>query len=118
MNKKVLIFGGILLLAGVLLFFAGNIMYENDYDKYQYYLINGNTEMAEIYEPIIAIDDGLTVIGVLLVLISFPIMIIGLLIMKDENITKQDEKIRYCPNCGRQIPFDANICPYCAKGFE
>ena len=25
---------------------------------------------------------------------------------------------RCCPNCGREIPFDANICPYCAKKFE
>jgi len=25
---------------------------------------------------------------------------------------------RYCPNCGRKIPFDAEICPYCAKKFE
>ena len=24
---------------------------------------------------------------------------------------------RICPNCGRLIPFDANICPYCAKQF-
>ena len=62
---------------------------ENDYDKYQYYLINGNTEMANIYEPIIAIEDGLAVIGVLLVIISFPIMIIGLLFMKNKNLTKQ-----------------------------
>ncbi|MBS7618969.1 zinc ribbon domain-containing protein [Candidatus Bathyarchaeota archaeon] len=22
----------------------------------------------------------------------------------------------FCPNCGRQIPDDANICPYC--GFQ
>jgi RNA polymerase subunit RPABC4/transcription elongation factor Spt4 len=22
---------------------------------------------------------------------------------------------RYCPNCKRSIPIDANICPYCAK---
>lgn len=118
MNKKVLIFGGIILLAGLLLFFAGNIMYENDYDKYQYYLINGNTEMANIYEPIIAIDDGLTIIGVLLVIISFPIMIIGLLFIKDKDKNKQTEKKRFCPYCSRQIRFDANICPYCAKGFE
>ena len=26
--------------------------------------------------------------------------------------------VRYCPNCGRHIPFDANICPYCGKKFE
>ena len=25
---------------------------------------------------------------------------------------------RYCPNCGRNIPFDAKICPYCGKNFE
>jgi hypothetical protein len=24
---------------------------------------------------------------------------------------------RICPNCGRGIPFDANICPYCGKKF-
>ena len=24
---------------------------------------------------------------------------------------------RYCPNCGRAIPFDANVCPYCGKQF-
>ena len=24
---------------------------------------------------------------------------------------------RYCPACGRAIPFDANICPYCGKKF-
>ena len=24
-------------------------------------------------------------------------------------------KKRYCPECGRSIPFDARICPYCAK---
>ncbi|EMR75240.1 zinc-ribbon domain-containing protein [Thermoplasmatales archaeon SCGC AB-540-F20] len=25
---------------------------------------------------------------------------------------------RRCPNCGRIIPFDAIICPYCSKKFE
>ena len=25
---------------------------------------------------------------------------------------------RYCPNCGRYIPFDAKICPYCGKKFS
>jgi len=25
---------------------------------------------------------------------------------------------RRCPNCGRDIPFDANACPYCGKRFE
>lgn len=25
---------------------------------------------------------------------------------------------RRCPECGRIIPFDAKICPYCKKDFE
>ena len=25
---------------------------------------------------------------------------------------------RRCPNCGRPIPFDARICPYCANKFN
>jgi len=25
---------------------------------------------------------------------------------------------RICPNCNKDIPFDANICPYCGKQFE
>ena len=30
---------------------------------------------------------------------------------------QQDTAIRYCPNCGRGIPFDVKICPYCEKRF-
>lgn len=26
--------------------------------------------------------------------------------------------IRYCPKCGRQIPFDAVVCPYCQYDFK
>ena len=29
-----------------------------------------------------------------------------------------DKKDRYCPNCGRRIPFNANFCPYCQKNFR
>jgi RNA polymerase subunit RPABC4/transcription elongation factor Spt4 len=25
---------------------------------------------------------------------------------------------RICPNCGRPIPMDANLCPYCGKNFQ
>ena len=25
---------------------------------------------------------------------------------------------RRCPNCGRPIPTDARVCPYCAKKFD
>jgi Na+/H+-dicarboxylate symporter len=28
------------------------------------------------------------------------------------------EPERRCPNCGRPIPMDARVCPYCSKKFE
>ena len=57
-----------------------------------------------------------------LMLIGFILMIIGLVIPEDEKKTvvtssKEPEEKRFCPNCGRGIPFDANICPYCGKKF-
>jgi len=24
----------------------------------------------------------------------------------------------YCENCGRAVPFDARMCPYCGKSFD
>lgn len=26
-------------------------------------------------------------------------------------------RMRYCVNCGRSIPFDANVCPYCGHDY-
>lgn len=31
---------------------------------------------------------------------------------------KGAEPDRRCPNCGRAIPTDARVCPYCNKNFE
>lgn len=33
-----------------------------------------------------------------------------------EPISKEPD--RRCPECGRGIPFDAKICPYCGKKFK
>jgi predicted small secreted protein len=32
--------------------------------------------------------------------------------------SKTDENKRWCPECGRSIPSDARICPYCGKKFN
>ncbi len=29
-----------------------------------------------------------------------------------------EHRDRICPSCGRTIPFDAKVCPYCGKNFE
>ena len=55
-----------------------------------------------------------------LLLIGFLLFIVGIVIPEEKIKIFQPEleKKRYCPNCGRQIPFDAKVCPYCAKKFE
>jgi hypothetical protein len=45
--------------------------------------------------------------------------LLGLLVyIALRNNFKTDTPKRICTNGGRSIPFDANICPYCAKKFE
>jgi MFS family permease len=42
----------------------------------------------------------------------------GELIPQVSTSTQSTSTSRICPNCGRPIPFDANICPYCGKDFR
>ncbi|MGC9308440.1 MAG: zinc ribbon domain-containing protein [Thermoplasmatota archaeon] len=30
---------------------------------------------------------------------------------------RMEENRRRCSQCGKTIPFDANVCPYCGKTF-
>ena len=48
-------------------------------------------------------------------------VIVGSCIYKKDKIEKsmdRTHRIRYCSDCGRKIPFDAIICPYCGKKEE
>ena len=56
-------------------------------------------------------------------IVGFVLSIIGLIIwllvrpsIKDVAESKPTD--RRCPNCGRVIPMDARVCPYCSKKFE
>ena len=61
-----------------------------------------------------------------LLLIGFILLILGLALPSSDskNVihTPVQQPVvqsnRYCPGCGRNIPFDANICPYCGKNFR
>lgn len=36
---------------------------------------------------------------------------------QSEGVASSSTSDRRCPNCGRVIPNDANLCPYCKKDF-
>ena len=61
--------------------------------------------------------------GILWLIIVLITGIIGLIIwlvirpqIGGEKKSAADD--RKCPNCGRPIPMDARVCPYCSKKFE
>jgi zinc-ribbon domain len=55
--------------------------------------------------------------GVLWLIIVILLGLIGLIIWLVVRGEKT-EPSRHCPNCGRAIPEDARVCPYCSKKFD
>jgi hypothetical protein len=58
-----------------------------------------------------------------IIFIGFICLILGIILPSWKYIDKYDkksefQKSRYCPNCGREIDFNANFCPYCGKEFK
>ena len=45
-------------------------------------------------------------------------LIIWLIVRPPIGGKKEASSERRCPNCGRIIPNDARVCPYCSKKFE
>jgi hypothetical protein len=60
----------------------------------------------------------LKTIGIFLLIIGSIIFIIGLIPEGEEKTLIQPPKDRNCLNCGKAIPFEASICPYCKTDFE
>ncbi len=62
--------------------------------------------------------------GAVWFLVGLILGIVGLIIWllvrpkEIEQVNPVKDVDRRCPNCGRVIPMDANICPYCGKKFE
>jgi hypothetical protein len=97
-----------------------------------------------IRQDLISIGVVLMVFGALITFITFgvgivctwPIIGVGFILLllgavinhegtgynvqqqKPVIIQQAPQKTRNCPSCGRQIPFDAIICPYCKNDFE
>lgn len=71
--------------------------------------------------PLILVGFILLIIGVALPSESHPAQQQPIIIQQPQPAQQpqsQKQGARYCPNCGREIPFDARICPYCGRNFE
>lgn len=51
-------------------------------------------------------------------LVGIVLIVVGLVSPEEKDKHSSRSSDRYCPDCGRAIPFDARICPYCGKKFE
>ena len=80
---------------------------------------------AEAYSLYVLKDDNKILWALLFILISIitPALVqielnkhVGKSIAKGPVTSKKSD--RRCPNCGRVIPEDSEICPYCGKKFD
>jgi hypothetical protein len=39
-------------------------------------------------------------------------------VIVQQPVSQDKSSDRCCPACGRAIPFDARVCPYCSKKFD
>lgn len=113
MKEGFVVAGVLLLILGVLLYFSGNNMVEEAPWK----LIGGGGSSG--YKNDIATGNGMIRIGVILGIIGVVAVVAGFA-SKNEEHKGVNSRIneRFCPKCGRAIPFDARSCPYCSKKFE
>ena len=89
-------------------------------------------------EHLITLGVIFFIVGILLTVVTFgigaicagPMILVGIIllllgaVLPPEGIQgapppppEAPRQKRYCTNCGREIPFDANVCPYCGKDF-
>ncbi|MBD3155631.1 MAG: hypothetical protein GF368_03165 [Candidatus Aenigmarchaeota archaeon] len=66
-------------------------------------------------------DNGF--LGIFISMISGLLILLGIILIAVGTTynplkEKVDNKDRYCPRCGRSIPFDAVVCPYCKYDFD
>jgi ribosomal protein L40E len=92
-------------------------------------------------EPLYMLGVIFIVVGVVLTFVTFgigficawPLVVVGLIILLIGAVLPPDDRTgvtyhphpseafrnkRYCTKCGREIPIDANVCPYCGKDFR
>jgi len=59
----------------------------------------------------------IVIIGFILLFIAKVLEIVAFFSIEDEQTPEPVREPRRCPSCGRSIPEDALICPYCKRSF-
>lgn len=82
-------------------------------------------KFAEVYALYVKRDNNVVLWALLFIFISIitPALVqielnkyVGKTIPR--HPVNSERAVRRCPNCGRIIPEDAKVCPYCGKRFE
>ena len=87
------------------------------------FLLFISVQPVAVSESFLGLDEYDTC-GVLSIIIIIFVIVAGLYITitdsrnrKAGKIDNQQKPSKYCTNCGREIPFDALLCPYCGTKF-
>ena len=122
MRKNTLILGIILFVFGVIMWQMGA---DNLYKAQIFGMLGHNSAQ-------IAFWGLFTFIGFILFIVGIIVSIVGIALKEKNSIYQPNpqhqmsyyqqhnqqpiqQQLRYCQSCGRSIPMDANICPYCTK---
>jgi hypothetical protein len=61
-------------------------------------------------------DDAFIIIG-FTVIMSGLVFLVYFVMLLVTSLAGGWPRQRFCPRCGRQIPFDALVCPYCGNAL-
>ena len=81
-------------------------------------------KFAEAYSLYVIKDDNKALWALLFILVGIIVPAVVQLELNKHvgktipSNTKRNQSDRRCPNCGRNIPEDSKVCPYCGKRFQ
>lgn len=111
-----------MLIYGVIIFVAGVFLTS---------VLGSALSFSGASSGLLGIRSIVSVLGVILMSLGGLIIFIGIIFYLKDEIgpgltstnnsdpfrTTQQTQTRYCPKCGRSIPMDSKVCPYCGKKY-
>jgi hypothetical protein len=115
--KNDMIGGAICLIIGIILLFIRQsridyalTLINSDYAYYPPSTIN------EVY----SLGNELRIFGIIFLIGGLVSFFYGVFLTQKQTKVEVVESVskRFCPKCGREIPFDSIVCPYCQYDFK